>query len=87
MLTRFKIGSQTWKIRVVQLPKGLFGDCDYEKKTIRVSSNQSERMFMDTLVHELIHALWPTISEDEVASKSTMLYRALWKMGYRRATK
>jgi hypothetical protein len=41
--------------------------------------------YLDTLLHELIHARWPDISEDSVAEFAGILTTVLEQEGYSRA--
>ena len=43
-----------YTIRVVNLPKNLYGDCDHDKAVIRLSRRLGD--LSETLVHEVIHA-------------------------------
>jgi len=43
-----------YTVKVGKLKKGLFGDCDTDKKLIRVNDEKGEPA--ETLIHEVIHA-------------------------------
>lgn len=39
---------------------------------------------MDTVVHELVHNLFPEMLEEDVAYTARMITKTLWGDGYRR---
>ena len=65
---RLTIGTQQWTVTCCRVPKTLYGDCDYEQRRIRISNRIHGCDLADTLIHELIHARWPDLSEDAVGS-------------------
>jgi hypothetical protein len=67
MRARITIAGVTWSVHRCRVPRTIHGDCDYSRRRIRVSSRLSGREFADTLIHELIHARWPDLSEEAVA--------------------
>jgi len=54
------------------------------RRIIRIASWQNEEDALDTWVHEAMHAIWPAMSEAEVAKSSAELSTLLWRLGYRR---
>ena len=63
---RVRIGDVRWTIRRCPVPKDRWGDCDPEKKLIRVSDKLAGCDLMDVMLHEMIHARWWCLSECEV---------------------
>jgi hypothetical protein len=70
---------------------GNCGECDTTKhkngkvdRIIRVATWQAEEDELDTWVHEAMHAIWPAMTEQEVAKSSAELSKMLWRLGYRR---
>lgn len=83
------LNRQRWKVyRVNRLGPGgtgAFGDCDFEKKTIRVVRGIDPLDELDTFIHEALHATRPELDEDAVVTTATDIARLLWKIGYRRS--
>lgn len=71
MKQRIDIAGVRWSVSVCRVPRSIHGDCDYAKRRIRVSEKLSSRDRTDTLIHELIHARWPDLSESAVAEFAT----------------
>lgn len=76
------VGDQRWKIIRKRL-RSDDGQCDYGKKTIRVDERLHGVDLLDTLIHELIHARWPDLSEDAVAEFSETVSGVLDAEGFR----
>jgi len=70
-----------------KMPKKTWGDCDREKRLIRVRQDLCEVNFLDTLIHELRHAQHPVMFEAEefISDTSTELAIALLATGRVRA--
>jgi len=87
---RLTINGRRWRVRLVparELPRDRLGDCDAPPgphPTIRVRRSQSQRMLTDTLVHEVLHASLPQLSEEAVTQAATDIARALFSLGWRR---
>jgi len=67
---RVLIGKDRWTIRRRQVPRDRWGDCDKERRLIRVDSRLRGINLLNVLLHELIHARWWCLSEDEVTEFS-----------------
>lgn len=78
------IAGQRWKVQRARL-RHIYGDCNYELRRIRVDERLAGSDYLDTLLHELIHARWPDISEEAVAEFAGLLTTVLEQEGYRRA--
>ena len=67
-LTRLNLRGRIWHLEFVdRLESGAYGECDdpsRPQKRIRIAMNQSSADMMDTLLHELIHACMPDMSEE-----------------------
>lgn len=47
----------SWRKKLIgEKNEELWGDCDYEKRIIRLSKAQPDNMKLSTLIHELTHA-------------------------------
>jgi len=64
------IAGQRWKVAWDCKLKGAYGVCDYETKTIRLRAGMDHADLVDTILHEMIHARWPDLSEDAVCDFS-----------------
>ena len=42
---------------------------------------------MDTLIHEILHVLYPTDSESKISKNASTIRYYLWKQGFRRLEK
>jgi hypothetical protein len=81
-----KINGDAWEIHFVRrkdMPSKTWGDCCHHRKRIRVRRDLSERNTLDTLVHELRHAIEPFLDEAFVDLSSTVLADALLACGVR----
>lgn len=61
------IGEHRWKVQWDCRLRGLDGLCDYNSRTIRLRKGMPVPDLVDTVLHEMIHARWPDLSEDAVA--------------------
>jgi hypothetical protein len=80
------LGGNLWSVKFVRrcdIPKDRLGDCNWDRKRIRVRFDLDEQMFIDVLIHELRHALslQDYHSEDWVEFTSTELAEAISKAG------
>lgn len=62
----------------------VLGHAHFEDGLIEIDPRQSNRSYMDTLIHEKLHLLFPNLSENQIKLKSTELTKLLWDMNYRR---
>ena len=62
-------------------PEPLLGLCHHRKRTLFIASRQSPADLADTLLHEIMHALWPRIPERRIAEAAGELLRALERLG------
>jgi len=58
-------GLHSWSLRITR-SKATLGQCRYALKQIDVSKYQPDGCYMDTLLHEIAHALTPHHGHDEV---------------------
>lgn len=80
---RIYIDGQAWKMRFCRVSKDIFGDCDYEEKTIRISNKLTGEEKLNTILHELIHARWPDIAELSVRHFADELAGIVSREGFR----
>ena len=74
--------SERWRIVRANLP-GLYGLCDYASHTISIHQTLNGVELMDTLIHEIIHARWPDLSEAAVIDISETLSGVLDNEGFK----
>jgi len=68
------------------LPSGDAGEMDpigVPGKEIRVALQQTSVDVIDTLIHELLHAALPDISEEAITETATDIARVLHRLGVR----
>lgn len=88
-----KINKKNWKIRIVkstELSPMSLGECDdpqYAKPEIWVKRTQKPLDLMDTIIHEVLHAVRPELSEEAVLDTATTIAKVLWKFNYRKTPK
>lgn len=76
------IGDHRWKITSDRKLRGSMGECDYESRTIRICTSLSGVDLLDTLIHEVIHARWPDLSEEAVEEVATTLAQIIDAEGF-----
>ena len=81
-----EIGEDEWQVHTTRL-YGLYGDCCYDSRTIRIHSGSRGLSLLDTTIHEVIHAQHPDMPEEDVERRATELATVLWKLGWRKPPK
>lgn len=85
-----RINNKNWKIKIVKstdMSPFTLGECDdpkYAKPQIWVKRSQKPLDLMDTVIHEVLHAVRPELSEEAVLDTATTIAKALWKLNYRK---
>jgi len=88
-----KIKDKNWKIKIVkstEMSPTSLGECDdpaRSKPEIWVKRTQKPIDLMDTIIHEMLHAIRPELSEEAVLDTATTIAKALWKLNYRKQPK
>jgi len=84
---KVRIRGHSWALVFVdRLPSGAAGEMDpvgVPRKEVRVAVQQSSLDVLDTLLHELLHAAYPDLSEDAVSEGATDIARVLQRLGVR----
>jgi hypothetical protein len=79
-------GDERWLIRFTTLKGAAYG-YTYSQKAkhprIILDARMRGRKKLEVLVHELLHALNPTQSEEHVEQQGKDIARVLWSLGYR----
>jgi len=88
------LGKTRYKVRVVKdaqrhkakagfdSPFELHGYLDKQRKRIVVREDEPEEM-ASTVLHEMLHALFPYLDEDAIAAAEESLAPVLWRHGFR----
>lgn len=88
-----KIKKKNWKVKIVkstEISSKYVGECDPPEKAkpeIWVKRTQKPLDLMDTIIHEVLHAVRPELSEEAVLDTATTIAKALWKLNYRKKNK
>lgn len=53
------------------------------KRKILIDSSLKGRPRMETIIHECLHACYPTVSEEHITDSARDIARVLWTLGYR----
>jgi hypothetical protein len=85
-----RINKKNWKIKIVKstdMSPFSLGECDdptTRKPEIWVKRTQKPIDLMDTIIHEVLHAVRPELSEEAVLDTATTIAKVLWKFNYRK---
>lgn len=60
------------------------GQAFKEDKLIEIDPRQPSKEYLDTVLHEGLHIVFPKMTEREVAAVSRKLSKLVWRQGYRR---
>ena len=83
----FTIAGEKWLLRFTKL-RGRAEGWTYfsppgQPRKLLVDSRLTRRPKLETVIHEVLHALNPTASEEHVTLSARDLARVLWALGYR----
>jgi len=56
----------------------------YEPRSIYVDPELSPKQFLETAIHEAMHAEDKDVSEQTIDRRAHSMHRWLWRLGYRR---
>lgn len=79
-------GDERWLLRFSTLKGAAYGYTFSQKSKhprIILDARMRGRKKLEVLVHELLHALNPTQSEEHVEQQGKDIARVLWSLGYR----
>lgn len=77
------INGQRWKIVRCKLPADRFGECDYNTRTIRIAEQLHSEEYLNTLIHEIIHARWYDLDETAVLDIADLLAGVIYAENFR----
>lgn len=79
------------KFRVINKPilesDGCVGQCwpgDWDDNRMEVDPRQTQIDYLDTVIHEALHMLFPQKKERAILKAGTSIAQLLWRLGYRR---
>ena len=84
---RVNIGGQWWTVRRGKVPnwpgnRKNWGLCDREKQIVYVDETLDGVDLLDLLIHELTHARWPCLAEEEVTEFAEEVAPVLEAFGF-----
>lgn len=74
------LGGETWEYREGGKSRELFGSCDLENHIIHIYGGLTEQQRVEIILHELLHAVFPTMREERVAGAAKDISLALSKI-------
>lgn len=76
------------KLKIVEKKlKAYLGYAYLDKDVIEIDPRQKSKQYLDTLIHECLHILFPEESETSVADKAKTITDCIWRKNYRRIEK
>ena len=79
-----KIGDDYWVVkRRVQEDSAWTAWCDFDSHTMYLHPTLEGRNLMEVAIHEIMHALYPCLSEDAIRQGAISVTRLLWLLGFR----
>lgn len=74
-----------FKVSYKKLGKqNVWGLADLDNNTIEIDLRAKGKKHFEILNHEVLHLLFPKLSEGQIIEKSILLTNTLWHEGYRR---
>jgi hypothetical protein len=64
--------------------RDLMGRAHFDKNLIEMNINLNSRLYLETLIHELLHLKFPALSEKKVESACQFIAKGIWKQKFRR---
>ena len=58
-----------------------------EKDRIEIDPRQKSRRYLNTLIHEILHILYPNDSESKITDNADTICHYIWKENYRKIAK
>jgi hypothetical protein len=83
---RIKIHGKVWTIRDADVEPD-YGQTCHADRTIEINPRQSEWNRLDTVIHEMLHAIYPKMHENEIRNTSGLIRDAIWGDKWRRDRK
>jgi hypothetical protein len=64
--------------------EGAVGLAYQGENLIEIDPRQTSKDYLDTLIHETLHILFPEMSEYRVGKTANVITKIVWEKGYRR---
>ena len=64
-----------------------FGMCWKEKRKILIDPRLPADLYLETLIHELIHAEFPELVEERVEKAAAYIAQGVWQQNFRKVSK
>lgn len=83
-------GGKRWKIKELPESSAVDGECDSPEapdKAIYIRKGLTEKVLLETLIHESLHALQWYLDEETVEEAGKDISSFLWRSGWRRITR
>ena len=77
----FDINGEKWLIRFSRLRGKAAGWCDYKRRKILVHNSLTPKQTLDTLIHEVTHAIHPQLCEESVVYTGAKLAEIICGVG------
>jgi hypothetical protein len=61
------------------------GECDFEKKVLKIPYDGDTMGEMDAIIHGALHACFPFLMDDEIERSATDVARLLWRLDWRKS--
>ena len=74
------------KTKIIERKLGkekLFGQAFHDENIIEIDPRQTPSEYLDTLIHEKLHLIFPNWSEEKVTKTANELSVFLWDINYR----
>lgn len=72
------------KIKILERNlKKVFGYAYPDKFKVEISKKLRDKTYLGTLIHEIMHVLYPDQSETSISQFAATLTHYIWKKGYR----
>ena len=79
-----RFGGKRYRVSVEERIEGYHEDGRRGPRELYADPYLPPLAFLDTLVHECLHAEFPKMSEKRVDAAASNIARLLWRLGYRR---
>lgn len=79
---KFKLDKKVWTL-VFRECGGDDGECIWDDKEIAVNPRLNEFNMLETVIHEMQHAMFPRMTEDRVTDSAHRITLLLWRLGFR----
>jgi hypothetical protein len=77
------IAGQRWRIKRCRVPADIHGDCNYQRRIIRISEKLAGEDRLNVLIHEVVHARFPDLGEEPVSEFADTLAAIVHHAGFR----